>query len=98
MKSLSVDERHCAIVATIEQRVEIHSEQALLGRAYRSRRWCDLCSRPKRPGSRPARGRAAVADTLGAVGAYYQFVQPQESLRQALAQPIDRGGKRQRQR
>ena len=30
--------------------------------------------------------------------AYYHFVRPHESLRQALAQPIDRGGKRQRQR
>jgi IS1 family transposase len=30
--------------------------------------------------------------------AYYHFVRPHESLRQPLAQPIERGGKRQRQR
>jgi transposase InsO family protein len=30
--------------------------------------------------------------------AYYHFVRPHESLRQELAQPIDRGGKHQRQR
>jgi IS1 family transposase len=30
--------------------------------------------------------------------AYYHFVRPHESLRQALAQPLDRGGKRQPQR
>jgi len=29
---------------------------------------------------------------------YYHFVRPHESLRVALAQPIDRGGNRQRQR
>ena len=98
MKSLPVDERHCAIVATIEQRVEIHSEQALLGRAYRSWRWCDPCSRPRRPGGRPARGRAAVAGALGVVARVLPVCATTGSLRQALAQPIDRGGKRQRRR